>query len=117
MNSQMWTGEKVRLVMDNPDVMAEAYARWSRDSEYFRLLNSSPAQLWSVKKFKDWLSKDIEKPPQTEIFFSIRALEENRLLGFVGLVVYNGAREMPGLPLELATGRIGERVMALMPCA
>ncbi len=24
MNSQMWTGEKVRLSMDNPDVMADA---------------------------------------------------------------------------------------------
>lgn len=85
MNNLLWTGEKVRLVMDNPEVMAEAYAHWTRDSEYFRLLDSSAAQLWSVNKFKEWLKKDLEKPVQTEIFFSIRALDDDRLLGFIGL--------------------------------
>src|SRR3989304_3481066 len=65
-------GELVRLVAPEPDRDAELLAKWSRDAEYLRLLDSDPARQWSVKKYKEWIEKDLAK-------------ERWRPIGFVGL--------------------------------
>jgi RimJ/RimL family protein N-acetyltransferase len=77
----LFRGKLVRLAAEEPETMGAAMSRWARDSEYFRLLDSSPAYLWSEKWAKGWLER--EEPGG--LFFSIRVLEDNRLIGFIGL--------------------------------
>ena len=43
MDTQLFTGELVRLAAPNPDTDAETKARWSLESEYERLMDSGPA--------------------------------------------------------------------------
>ena len=83
MNTNLFTGKLVRLTAEDPQILAEAFARWGRNSTFTRLLDNDPPHLWSVKKTKDWIEKDLEKDP-TEPFFCIRTLAENQLIGFVG---------------------------------
>jgi len=42
-------GELVRLSALDPDEFGKAFSRWDRDSEFMRLLDSSPSQLQSQK--------------------------------------------------------------------
>ena len=86
MNPNLLTGKLIRLVTEEPETMSQAFARWSRDSEYHRLLNYDPAYLWSVKKWKSWLEKDLEKETSPEFFFAIHTLGHDRLIGFIGLM-------------------------------
>ena len=37
MNDELFRGKLVRLSSEDPQVMAEANARWNQNSEYFRL--------------------------------------------------------------------------------
>jgi len=81
----IFRGELVRLSSDNPQTMAEAFSRWNRDSEYTRLLDDEPARLRSVKSVKEWLEKEAASGENMRFFFSIRALADDQLIGFVGL--------------------------------
>jgi RimJ/RimL family protein N-acetyltransferase len=63
--------------------MAEAFARWNQDSEYFRLLDSDPARLWSAKKMKEWFEKDLDSALPNNLLFAIRTLAEDKLIGFI----------------------------------
>ena len=78
-------GKLVRLTAEDPKGMAEAVSRWDRDSEFRRLLDSSPANLFSVKKMTEWIEKDTEKDPPSFYGFGIRTLSDDRLVGFIGL--------------------------------
>ena len=49
------------------------------------MLDNTEARLWSVKKVKEWLEKGFEKETPATFTFSIRILESDRLIGFVGL--------------------------------
>jgi RimJ/RimL family protein N-acetyltransferase len=71
--------------MEDPQVLAEAYSRWDRDSEYFRLLASNISRMWSVKKIKEWIEKDLEKEDGNNFFFIIRTLEGDKFIGGIGL--------------------------------
>ena len=53
MSAGLFEGRLVRLCSDAPQVMAEAFTRWNQNSEFFRLLDSDPAHLWSVSKLKE----------------------------------------------------------------
>ncbi len=86
MNPALLRGNLVRLAADEPEVIGKAFARWERDTEYQRLLHTDPAALWSEKKFKEWLEKDLSKETQEEFFFDIHTLEGDRLVGFIGLM-------------------------------
>ena len=85
MNQNLFTGKQIRLTAEDPEVMAKAIVRWNLDSEYSRLLDSDPPHLWSEKKTKEWLEKDLEKERLTDFFFAIRTLEGQEPIGFVGL--------------------------------
>ena len=85
MDTQLFQGELVRLVAVDPEVMAKAFHKWDRDSEYMRLLDSDPPVMWSEKKIKQWIEKDMEKEQLSEFFFPIRTIHEDQLIGFVGL--------------------------------
>jgi RimJ/RimL family protein N-acetyltransferase len=84
MSAGLFEDQLVRLSSEDPQVMAEAFTRWNRNSEYFRLLDSDPAHLWSSNKFKEWLEKDLTTITQpANLLFSIRTLDGDNLIGFV----------------------------------
>jgi RimJ/RimL family protein N-acetyltransferase len=75
----------VRLAAEEPQESAKAFGSWSRDTEYRRLLDSEPAYLFSTQKVAEWITRDQEKDPPGNFIFSIRTLDEDRLVGFIGL--------------------------------
>jgi len=85
MNTNLFQGEHIRLVSEDPEVMAKAFSKWDRDSEYMRLLDSDPPILWSEKKIKQWIEKDMDGDQNSEFIFPIRTLDDDNLIGFVGL--------------------------------
>lgn len=85
MNDNFFQGKLVRLASQEVQTMGEAFSKWSRDSEYWRLLDSGSVRPFSVKTTKDWIEKNQEKERPDEIAFAIRTLEDDRLIGDIGL--------------------------------
>lgn len=85
MNKNIFTGNLTRLAAEDPSNLAKAFAKWTLDSEYLRLLDSDPPRLWSEKKFKDWFEKDLEKDDPNEFFFVIKPLESEQPIGFTAI--------------------------------
>jgi RimJ/RimL family protein N-acetyltransferase len=83
--NDLFRGRLVRLATEESQALAEAMSKWQRDSEFHRLLDTEPAMAISVKGTKDWIEKVLEKEDATFIFFTIHTLDEDRLIGFVGL--------------------------------
>lgn len=83
MDENLFHGELVRLARDDPQMMGNAFSRWGRNSEYMLLLDNDPPVLWSDKKNQEWIEQNLEKE-NNDIFFSIHALEGDRLIGFIG---------------------------------
>jgi len=82
----LFRGELVRLTSEEPEFIAKQEARWQRDTEFRRLADSSPADLISEKKIKEWFEKDVEdgfKPQRYS--FTIRSLTDDKPIGFLGL--------------------------------
>jgi len=89
MSNALFQGKLVRLTSEDPQVMAEAFARWNQNTEYFRLLDSDPARLWSAKKMKEWFEKDLESVLPNHLDFAIRTLVDDKLIGFIGFELLN----------------------------
>jgi len=85
MTGQLFRGSLVRLAAEEPENIARALVRWTLDSEYFRMLDSAPQLMWSEKKYKEWLEKDVEKDPAQNLFFGLRTLADDQLIGFMAL--------------------------------
>ncbi len=85
MHTDILCGRLVRLAAQDPKEEAEAIAKWNADSEWWRLLASEPTNLFSAKKIAEWIHTDQEKDPVPGYFFSIRPLEGDRFIGFIGL--------------------------------
>jgi RimJ/RimL family protein N-acetyltransferase len=84
----LFRGELVRFMFEEPDVRAKAEVRWQCDSEYVRLADNEPILLSSEKKIKEWFDKQVEAGPQPERYsFSVRTLEEDKYIGFLGVWV------------------------------
>ena len=87
----IFIGELVRLSAVDPEEMSKAFTRWNRDSEYTRLLMMSAQPLSSAKAIQKWMEKEMEGVSPTDFFFTIRTLDENKLLGGLGLNVISWA--------------------------
>jgi len=85
MNSDLLSGELVRLTAENPEVMARCFSRWNQDTGWLRYLDTDPPRLLSGNKWKEWLEKDLDRVSSDEAFFAIRTLDSNTLIGFIGL--------------------------------
>ena len=82
----LFRGELVRLTSEEPEIRAKHAARWQRDTEFHRLADSDPAEITSEKKIKEWIEKNIEGGFKSErYFFLIRALNDDKLIGFLSL--------------------------------
>lgn len=82
----IYRGTLVRLAAESPETLAKTFVRWDKDSEFLRLADSDPAQLWSEKKRKEFIEKNMEKNSQA-FRFSVRTLDEDKLIGSVSLWV------------------------------
>jgi len=85
MSGKLFYGELVHLTEEEPETMVKNFTKWIQDTEMARMLSNDPPRLWSEKKVKEWFEKDIEKPREDEVFFGIRSLESDKLIGFIAL--------------------------------
>ena len=99
----IYRGTLVRLSDDSPELLAKVFARWDRDTEQHRLADSDPAQLWSEKKIKEFQEKRAETNSKS-FRFSIHTLDEDKLIGGVGLWISSWTHAETWLGLS-----IGER--------
>lgn len=83
--NELLHGKLVHLSAENPDVMARYFSLWYQDTGWVRFLDTDPSRLFSEKMWKEWLEKDLEKETTDEVFFAIRTLESDKLIGFIGL--------------------------------
>jgi RimJ/RimL family protein N-acetyltransferase len=82
-------GELVRLAAVDSEELGKAYAKWNQDSELARFLDARMVSLRSAKSISDFFEKENKDPSPEEHAFTIRALEDQRLLGDIGLYVIN----------------------------
>ncbi|HUG33310.1 MAG TPA: GNAT family protein [Anaerolineales bacterium] len=91
----IFRGKLIRLAADEPEALAKAEIRWQRDSEFLRLADNEAVHLTSEKKLRESFEKHLEtgfKPDRYS--FTIRALEEDKPIGFLGLrldLIHNDA--------------------------
>jgi RimJ/RimL family protein N-acetyltransferase len=85
--NNIFTGTLVRLSAFDPEEMSKAWSRWNRNSEYFRLLNSSGRAVQSPKAAAKRMEEEVGEMSPASYFFAIRALTDDRLIGEIGLDV------------------------------
>jgi RimJ/RimL family protein N-acetyltransferase len=97
--NEILKGKFVRLSAYDPEEMSKAYSRWSRNSEYFRLLNSSARPMQSPKMAAKWMEEEVGEVSPASYYFSIRTLAEDKLIGELGLdiVDWSGRDAFVGL--------------------
>ncbi|MBI4674561.1 MAG: GNAT family N-acetyltransferase [Chloroflexi bacterium] len=82
MDNQLFNGTLVRLAIENPETDAASLARWERDTEFERVLSHKPVFPSGQKKWRERLE---EAPDERQFWFSVFALAEDKLIGFVGI--------------------------------
>lgn len=87
--NDVFTGKLVRLSAFDPEEMSKTWSRWNRNSEYFRLLNSSGRAIQSPKASLKWMEEEVSELSPASYFFGIRTLAEDRLIGELALDVIN----------------------------
>lgn len=87
-------GSLVRLAAVDHEELAKAYAAWNQDTELTRLMDTR-ARLHSIKAIKEFFEKETLEPSPASHYFSIRALDDDRLLGDINFDVINswGSRD------------------------
>lgn len=97
--NEILKGKYVRLSAFDPEELSKAFPRWNRNSEYTRLLNASPRPLQSSKAAAKWMEEEIGEQSPAGYYFSIRTLEDDKLIGELGLDVvhWNGRDAFVGL--------------------
>ena len=84
-DAALFETERIRLVAMDPEGSASMFARWGRDAEYARQLDSEPARLWSADAIQDWIKKEQEKDDRRDLVFLIQSRKEDKTIGFVAL--------------------------------
>lgn len=82
-------GRRVRLGQVEPDVYAKAWARWGRNTAFYRNMSEESPIPWSIKKHQEWAEQ--AEPDGKRVRFHILARPDDRFIGFVGLYQVNTA--------------------------
>lgn len=77
----VYRGSLVRLSAVDSQEIGKTYSTRSRDSELMRLFSSGPARTHSVRASETFYEKEVNANPEGHYWFSIRALEDDRLIG------------------------------------
>jgi RimJ/RimL family protein N-acetyltransferase len=83
--SDIFRGKLVRITSESPKDLGEPYARWSLDSEFWRLMDSGITRPFSAKATEKFLEEMLIDPRGDSFLFSIRTLEDDRMVGDIGL--------------------------------
>ena len=84
------TGYLTRLAAVNSDADADSIARWSRDSQFWRLAHTEPA----LPVLPRYVKQKLEERPIDLHGFAIRTLADDRLIGLTGLyTIFQPPRE------------------------
>jgi RimJ/RimL family protein N-acetyltransferase len=97
--NDVFSGNSVRLSAFDPEEMSKASPGWNRNSEYFRLLNSSGQPMQSSKAALKWMEEEVAELSPASYYFSIRTLADDRLIGELALdvVSWSGGDAFVGL--------------------
>ena len=85
--TQLFEGKLIRLAPIDHEKDAEVQARWTNDPDFLHALGGEPARPVSpaqMKKKFEAIEKQLEES-KNSFYFTIRSLDDNRLLGFVRL--------------------------------
>ena len=74
--NEILKGKFVRLSAFDPEEMSKAFPRWSRNSEYVRLLNASARPMQSPKAAAKWMEEEVGELSPASYYFSIRTLRQ-----------------------------------------
>ena len=85
----IFKGNLVRLSAMDSEEIGKALSWQGRDSELMRLMDTGPTRLHSTKAAAKFFEKIMEEDSSANHFFSIRALNDNRLLGDINIDVIN----------------------------
>jgi RimJ/RimL family protein N-acetyltransferase len=92
--NNLYRGTCVCLSAADPEELGKTVSTWSRDTEFVRLFGTGPARLHSAHAGVEFYKKEMGEETPTHYWFSIRALDDNRLLGETDLEIESfAARE------------------------
>lgn len=101
MEDNLFRGEKVDLTMADPEAIAGLLSRWYRNSEYGRLADFWLSPFFSVKATKESLEKEILEDPLKFTYFLIRSLDDQRIVGEIGLDEFKYAHRGPFVGISI----------------
>jgi RimJ/RimL family protein N-acetyltransferase len=78
----LFAGSLVRLAAPRPDDSI-AFARWSEDDQYLRIMDDDPARPVSPEAHADWERPFLQMP--NAFMFRVRTLEDDTMIGTVAL--------------------------------
>jgi RimJ/RimL family protein N-acetyltransferase len=81
MSPSLFEGRRVRLTTPDPEKDAEIESGWTHDAEYLRLIDFAPARPLAPAAVKKKYER-LEKAENKEFYFAVRALADDRLIGF-----------------------------------
>jgi RimJ/RimL family protein N-acetyltransferase len=87
--NDLYRGTLVRLSAADPEELGKTVPAWSRDTEFVRLFGTGPARLHSSRAGVEFYKKEMGEENPTHYWFSIRALDDDRLLGETDLEIEN----------------------------
>lgn len=99
--ADLLTGRLVRLTALDPKTDGELLARWNHDSEYLRLLDATPFQPLPTQKVIEAIEKEVTESGDDVCPFTIRALADDRPIGFVALDEINWVPSVAWLAIGL----------------
>jgi RimJ/RimL family protein N-acetyltransferase len=85
----LYRGSLVRLSAADSQEISKSFSASSRDSELMRLFGTGPTRTYSEKAVKAFYEKEVDAISENHFWFSIRSLEDDRLLGETDLQVDN----------------------------
>jgi len=83
------TGKLVRLAAFDPEEVGKSFSTWTRDSEYWRLMDAGAAFMPSAKDAVKHFEKEVEELNAGSYFFAVRTIPEDKLIGEMVLEVVN----------------------------
>ena len=78
-------GRLVRLSASSPEDISRLFVGWIHNSEYWRLISNGPPFPWTQEGVRKHIEKEAEKEDLRNVFFAVRTLEEDRIIGEIGL--------------------------------
>jgi RimJ/RimL family protein N-acetyltransferase len=78
-------GKLVCLSAVSPEELSKLFINWAHSSEYWRLIANGPSFPLSQDGLRKFIEKDLMKDDLRNHFFIIHSLEDDRIIGEVGL--------------------------------